>query len=115
MFEQTFKSIDDVLWKDEGCDSELDYAEQTAWILFLKYLDDLEHEREAEAQLAGKRHAPILAPEYRWSAWAAPKTADGEFDHDTALTGDDLIAFVNGELFPYLQSFKQTAEDPDTI
>ena len=115
MFEQTFKSIDDVLWKDEGCDSELDYAEQTAWILFLKYLDDLEHEREAEAQLAGKRHAPILSPEYRWSAWAAPKTAAGEFDHDTALTGDDLIEFVNGELFPYLQSFKQTAEDPDTI
>lgn len=115
MFEQTFKSIDDVLWKDEGCDSELDYAEQTAWILFLKYLDDLEHEREAEAQLAGKPYAPILRPEYRWSAWAAPKTAAGEFDHDNALSGDDLIAFVNGEVFPYLQSFKQTADDPDTI
>lgn len=115
MFEQTFKNIDDVLWKDEGCDSELDYAEQTAWILFLKYLDDLETERAAEAELAGKTATPILDPAYRWSAWAAPKTADGEFDHDTALTGDDLIAFVNTDLFPYLQSFKQTAQDPDTI
>ncbi len=115
MFEQTFKNIDDVLWKDEGCDSELDYAEQTAWILFLKYLDDLETERAAEAELKGTTAKPILDPKFRWSAWAAPKRADGSFDHDAALTGDDLIAFVNGELFPYLESFKQTAEDPDTI
>ena len=42
MFEQTFKNIDDKLWKDAGCSSELDYVEQTSWILFLKYLDDLE-------------------------------------------------------------------------
>ena len=115
MFEQTFKNIDDVLWKDEGCDSELDYAEQTAWILFLKYLDDLETERANEAELAGKTATPIFDSKYRWSKWAAPKNADGEFDHDTALTGDDLITFVNGDLFPYLKSFKQTAEDPDTI
>ncbi|MFG0244854.1 MAG: N-6 DNA methylase [Phycisphaerales bacterium JB052] len=115
MFEQTFKNIDDVLWKDEGCDSELDYAEQTAWILFLKYLDDLESERSAEAELAGKTATPIFDPDYRWSTWAAPKTASGEFDYDAAKTGDDLINFVNAELFPYLQSFKQTAEDPDTI
>lgn len=42
MFEQTFKNIDDILHKDAGCGSELDYVEQTSWILFLKYLDDLE-------------------------------------------------------------------------
>ncbi len=79
MFQQTFKNIDDVLWKDEGCDSELDYAEQTAWILFLKYLDDLETERIAEAKLAGKKAKPILNTAYRWSTWAAPKTPDGSF------------------------------------
>ena len=45
MFEQTFKNIDDVLWKEAGCSSELDYTEQTSWLLFLKYLDDLETER----------------------------------------------------------------------
>ncbi len=115
MFEQTFKNIDDVLWKDEGCDSELDYAEQTAWILFLKYLDDLEVERAAEAELAGKKIKPILENRFRWSSWAAPKTPTGEFDHDNALTGDDLITFVNEELFPYLGSFKQSAEDADTF
>ena len=42
MFEQTFKNIDDALWKDAGASSELDYTEQTSWLLFLKYLDDLE-------------------------------------------------------------------------
>ena len=39
MFEQTFRNIDDVLWKEAGCASELDYTEQTSWMLFLKYLD----------------------------------------------------------------------------
>lgn len=115
MFEQTFKNIDNVLWKEKGCNSELDYAEQNAWMLFLKYLDDLETERAAEAELAGKRPSPVLAPEFRWSAWAAPKNAAGEFDHDNALTGDDLIAFVNAKLFPYLQGFKQTQAGPESI
>ena len=45
MFEQTFKNIDDVLWKEAGCNSELDYTEQTSWLLFLKHFDDLEQER----------------------------------------------------------------------
>jgi type I restriction enzyme M protein len=46
LFEQTFKNIDDVLWKEAGCATELDYTEQTSWILFLKYLDDLERANE---------------------------------------------------------------------
>jgi type I restriction enzyme M protein len=45
MFEQTFKNIDDILHKDAGCGNELDYVEQTSWVLFLKYLDDLERDR----------------------------------------------------------------------
>ena len=48
MFEQAFKNIDDVLWKEAGCSSELDYTEQSSWMLFLKYLDDLEIEQVAE-------------------------------------------------------------------
>ncbi len=115
MFEQVFKNIDDVLWKESGCTTELDYTEQTSWMLFLKYLDDLEKERELEAELHGTPYRYILDQPHRWSAWAAPKKADGRFDHDTALTGDDLIDFVNRDLFPYLQSFRQTAASPDTI
>ena len=99
-FEQTFKNIDDVLWKEAGCSSELDYVEQTSWLLFLKYLDDLDDARSMEAALEGKPHSPILDPEYRWAAWAAPKDASGTFDHNSALTGPDLIDFVNQRLVP---------------
>lgn len=115
LFEQTFKNIDDVLHKDAGCGSELDYVEQSSWVLFLKYLDDLEKDRESSATLSGKAHEPILRDEYRWGVWAMPRTATGEVDHHAALTGDDLIEFVNGELFPYLSKFKVSAESSDTI
>jgi type I restriction enzyme M protein len=115
MFEQTFKNIDDVLRKEAGCSSELDYTEQTSWLLFLKYLDDLEQERSLEAELVGKPYEFILDPVHRWSAWAAPKLADGSVDRDNALIGDDLISYINNELFPYLQGFKGRATSPDTI
>jgi type I restriction enzyme M protein len=115
MFEQTFKNIDDVLWKEAGCNTELDYTEQTSWILFLKYLDDLEHARAMEAELEGKTYTPIIDAAHKWSKWAAPKKRDGSFDHDNALTGDDLVEYVNRQLFPYLQGFKQRATSPDTI
>jgi type I restriction enzyme M protein len=115
MFEQAFKNIDDVLWKDAGCTSELDYTEQTSWLLFLKYLDSLEQDKATEAALSGKKYSYILDEPYRWEAWAAPKGADGQIDHHRAKTGDDLIAFVNGKLFPYLHSFKTKASGPNTI
>ncbi len=115
MFEQTFKNIDDVLWKEAGCTTELDYTEQTSWILFLKYLDDLEQGRAMEAELVGKPYGFIIDPAHTWSKWAAPKKPDGSFDHDNALTGPDLIDYVNQQLFPYLKGFKQRATSPDTI
>ena len=115
MFEQTFKNIDDVLRKEAGCTTELDYVEQSSWMLFLKYLDELEQEKAMDAELVGKAHEFVIDAPHRWSNWAAPKKADGSFDHDTALTGDDLINYVNQELFPYLQSFKQRATGPTTI
>ena len=115
MFEQTFKNIDDILHKDAGCTSELDYTEQSSWLLFLKYLDALEQEKADEAALEGKRCSHILAPEYRWERWAAPQTAGGKLDHTAAMTGDDLRDFANGKLFPYLAGFKQRASGPNTI
>lgn len=115
MFEQTFKNIDDILRKEAGCTTELDYTEQSSWLLFLKYLDALEVEREMESELISKSYTRIIDPDHAWSKWAAPKKADGSFDHDKAMTGDDLIAYVDGELFPYLKGFKQRASNPDTI
>jgi type I restriction enzyme M protein len=115
MFEQNFKNIDDILHKDAGATSELDYTEQTSWILFLKYLDALEQQKAMEAVFVDKPYNFIINEAYRWPTWAAPKTADGKFDHNNALTGDDLKDFVNLKLFPYLKGFKQRATGPNTI
>jgi type I restriction enzyme M protein len=114
-FEQVFKNIDDVLWKEAGCTTELDYTEQTSWMLFLRYLDDLEKERAAEAALYERPYSFIIDKAYRWSSWAAPKTRDGAFDHNNALTGPDLIDFVDKRLFPYLRGFKTRAQSAATI
>jgi type I restriction enzyme M protein len=115
MFEQTFKNIDDTLRKDAGCSSELDYVEQTSWILFLKYLDDFEKDKKAAAELSGKAYVGIISPEYKWETWASPKNKDGKIDHHQALTGDDLKDFVDQKLFPYLRGFKINATSADTI
>ncbi|PIQ76948.1 type I restriction endonuclease subunit M [Candidatus Peregrinibacteria bacterium CG10_big_fil_rev_8_21_14_0_10_49_24] len=115
MFEQAFRNIDDTLRKDAGVSSELDYIEQTSWILFLKYLDDLEETKKKEYALAGKTYREVIGTPYRWEIWAVPKTSEGKIDHHKALTGDDLLNFVNEKLFPYLKKFKHEAESPDTI
>ena len=115
MFEQTFKNIDDILHKDAGCTSELDYTEQSSWLLFLKYLDALERDKADEAELEGKPYTFILDDAYRWERWAAPKTPEGKLDHNAAMTGDDLREFVDSKLFPYLAGFKQRASGPNTI
>lgn len=115
MFEQAFRNIDDVLRKEAGCTTELDYTEQTSWLLFLKYLDGLEQDKATEAKLEGKKYSFILDADYRWESWAAPKDAQGKLDHNKALTGDDLREFGDGKLFPYLHGFKQRASGPNTI
>jgi len=115
MFEQAFKNIDDILWKEAGCTTELDYTEQTSWLLFLKYLDGLEQDRADEAALQGKTYDYILDKPYRWETWAAPKGADGQIDHNATLIGDDLRDFVNLKLFPYLQGFTERFSGSNTI
>jgi type I restriction enzyme M protein len=114
-FEQAFRAIDDCLRKEAGCGTELDYTEQTSWLLFLKYLDGLEDDRAAVAALEGRSTTPILEEPYRWNSWAAPKDAHGQFDHNAVFIGDDLRDFVNQRLFPYLKGFKQSASGPNTI
>ncbi len=115
MFEQAFRNIDDILRKEAGCTTELDYTEQTSWLLFLKYLDGLEQDRADEAALDRRKYTYLLDKTYRWETWAAPKGKDGQLDHNAALTSDDLRDFVNQKLFPCLHSFKQKASGPNTI
>jgi len=115
MFENAFKYVDDILRKDAGCSTALDYVEQSSWILFLKYLDEFENDRSASAALTGAKYEPIIKPEFQWKTWAAPKGKDGKIDLNAALTGDDLLDFINEKLWKYLAGFKQTATDPDTL
>jgi type I restriction enzyme M protein len=115
MFENTFKNVDDILHKDAGCSSELDYVEQSSWVLFLKYLEDLEKSRALAKELAGEKYKPLIADKFRWTTWACPKTKDGKIDFNNALSGDDLRDFVNSELFPYLAKFKVAATGSNTL
>lgn len=114
-YESTFNAIDKILRNEAGCSNELDYIEQTSWLLFLKYLDDLERELEIKAELENKTYKRIITGFNRWSSWAAPKTSKGEIDVINAMTGDDLVTFVNVKLFPSLAKFKDTASDTQTL
>tara|TARA_B100000886_G_scaffold131602_1_gene88745 strand:+ start:391 stop:1845 length:1455 start_codon:yes stop_codon:yes gene_type:complete len=115
MFEQVFKNIDDILYKDPGADSELDYVAQTSWVLFLRYLDEIEKENAEEAILSGDKYEFLIKDEFQWSSWAMPKGQDGKVDRHVALTGPDLVDFVDQKLFPYLSNFKYQADNPQTL
>ena len=82
------KSARDIMRKDKGLNGDLDRLPMLTWIMFLKFLDDLEIQREGEAKLAGKKFKPAIEPPYRWRDWAAK--SDG-------ITGDELLAFINSE------------------
>jgi type I restriction enzyme M protein len=101
--------------KDKGLNGDLDRLPMLTWVMFLKFLDDMETLHETEASLAGKRYKPIIEPPYRWRDWAAK---------EEGITGDDLIAFINNDeakrpdgkrgpgLFAYLRSL-QSANGTD--
>src|SRR5712691_952730 len=80
------KSARDIMRKDKGLNGDLDRLPLLTWIMFLKFLDDLELQRSEEGKLSGKKPRPAVAPPYRWRDWAAD--ANG-------LSGDDLLAFIN--------------------
>ncbi|WP_237701156.1 N-6 DNA methylase [Maribacter sp. HTCC2170] len=83
--------------------------------MFLRYLDELEQDKADEAELKGEEYKFILDEEYRWPIWAMPKDDDGKLDYHKAMTGPDLVQFVDRKLFPYLAEFKQKADNPKTI
>ena len=65
------KSARDIMRKDKGLNGDFDRLPMLTWIMFLKFLDDLELQREEEAKLAGKKFQPAIDPPYRWRDWAA--------------------------------------------
>ena len=80
------KSARDMMRKDKGLNGDLDRLPLLIWIMFLKFLDDLEIQREEEAALAGKKFRPAIEHPYRWRDWAA---------NPRGITGDELLAFIN--------------------
>jgi len=92
------KTARDIMRKDAGLSTDVDRIPQLSWLLFLKCFDDLEQRR----LLLGGRHRDVIEAPYRWRDWAA--------DEDRGRTGDDLLDYVNNDLFPYLRELVGTAE-----
>src|SRR5436190_20261929 len=80
------KSARDIMRKDKGLNGDLDRLPLLTWIMFLKFLDDLERQREEEAKLAGAKFRPAIEQPYRWQDWAA---------NPQGVTGDELLRFIN--------------------
>jgi len=112
--ESNINRITDILRRDDGISGAMHYTEQISWILFLKFLNDLEEQKADEALINGQNYTYILDEKYKWDVWAAPKK-DGKIDVVNAKSGADLLEFVNKELFPYLKSFKSITENAKTI
>lgn len=108
------KSARDIMRKDKGLNGDLDRLPMLTWIMFLKFLDDLELQREDEVKLAGKKFKPAIEAPYRWRDWAAK--SDG-------IPGDELLSFLNNEdatlpnqkqgtgLFRYLRTLTSSNSD----
>lgn len=103
------KSARDIMRKDKGLSGDLDRLPMLTWIMFLKFLDDMEQIEESRAKLARKKYRPAIEPPYRWRDWAAD---------EQGITGPELLAFINQEeatrqdgtkgpgLFAYLRSLR---------
>ena len=117
--ESKINRITDILRRDDGISGAMMYTEQISWILFLKFINDLEINKADEAELDGKEYTYIIDEKYRWDVWACPKIMDGKakgkIDLINAKSGDDLLDFVNGELFPYLKGFKSITENVKSV
>ena len=112
--ESKINRITDILRRDDGISGAMHYTEQISWVLFLKFLADLEESKAEDAELDGETYTYILDEKYRWQNWAVLKV-DGKKDIINSKSGDDLLEFVNKELFPYLKGFKSITENPKSI
>ena len=114
-FSAKLESIDKKLRMDDGLNNNLDYLEQSSWILFLKLLEDTEKNRKKTAELNNTEYKEIFEEKYKWSNWAVKKLPDGSIDIRGNLRGDQLIEYIKDELFTYLKSFSETAEEKDSL
>ena len=114
-FTTKLESIDKKMWLDDGINNDLDYLEQSSWILFLKLIEETELDRIKTAELNNQEYKEIFKDEYKWSNWAVKKLPDGSVDLRGNLRGNQLIEYIKSELFPYLKSFTESAEEVDSL
>lgn len=97
----------DILRTDDGISGAVHYTEVLSWLLYLKFFQDKDRERQEMAALNGEEYTPLLKDKYQWDYWTSQKAG---------LTGKELINFINDDLFPYLEGLKGTKEgDPRDI
>ena len=113
--ESKINRITDILRRDDGISGAMMYTEQISWILFLKFLNDLEESKNEDAELDGETYQYILDEKFRWNVWATPKDINGKIDVINSKSGEDLLDFVNKDLFPYLKGFKNLSEDVKSV
>jgi type I restriction enzyme M protein len=99
--QSVIKTVRDQLRKDAGLSGDADRLPQLTWLLFLKAIDDFDFSHEEEQ---GAAYAPVIEPPYRWRDWAAVE------DKTSQMSGDELLAFVNGDLLPYLSRLSGVTE-----
>jgi len=87
----TVKSIQDIMRQDSGVDGDAQRISQLCWMFFLKIIDD----QDQELELLDPDYRPPIPAKYQWRTWAA----DPE-----GITGEELLAFVNGDLFPAMKN-----------
>lgn len=109
------KSARDIMRKDRGLSGDLDRLPVLTWVMFLKFLDDSEREKEEEAAMSDGVYHPTLEAPYRWRDWA---------EEESGISGDALIAFINQDevrrpdgqqgkgLFKYLRELDADGTDP---
>jgi type I restriction enzyme M protein len=114
MLGSLLKSARDIMRKDKGLNGDLDRLPLLTWIMFLKFLDDLEQQREEETALSNKKFRPAIEAPYRWRDWAS---------NQQGITGDELLSFINADesvradgkkgpgLFAYLRSLSSSNGD----
>jgi type I restriction enzyme M protein len=122
------KSVRDIMRKDKGLNGDADRLPMLTWMMFLKFLDDLERTHEAEAEINGRSYRPLIEEPYRWRNWASP-TLESLFEKKfIPPTGDDLISFINNDettrpdgkrglgLFAYLRNLQgETSSDRRSV
>lgn len=113
--QQSIDRITDILRRDDGISGAMHYTEQISWILFLRYLNAYEEKRKLDYAIRSKEYTPVLEEKFQWQNWACPVDEKGERDKKNQLTSTDLTEFVNQELFPYLKSFKNQSNNPQSL